>query len=142
MCVSAAGTYPRAASFDCLHGVKLAQFEMPDFWKLDPTSAEKTGGQGARPDAERTFPGHEARAGEGCMGQLRRRFMAPALEGGDGLQGHRWSEPAENSGFVPHPLTTVLIIRSSYTHEAAGNTSCSAPRGTVHQQWYPRHHSP
>lgn len=48
--------------------------------------------------------------------------MASALEGGDCLQGHHWSEPAENSGFIPHPLMTVLI------HEAAGNTSCSAPR--------------
>lgn len=62
------------------------------------------------------------------MGQLRGWFMASALEGGDCLQGHHWSEPAENSGFIPHPLMTVLIVQSSYTHEAAGNTSCSAPQ--------------
>lgn len=112
MCTSTAGTCPQAASFDCLHGVKPAQCEIPDFWKLDPTSAEKTAGQGAQPGAAKTSPGHRARADEGFMGQLRRQFMVPSPEGRDGLQGHHWSEPAENSGFVLQPLTTALIIWS------------------------------
>lgn len=103
---------PTSCPLDRLQGGKFAQFEMPDFGKLDPTSAEKSGPR-SKTWCSEDLPGHEARADEGCTGQLRRRFVAPALEGGDGLQGHHWSEPAENLGFVLQPLTIVLIVWST-----------------------------
>lgn len=45
MCISTAGTYPRAAPSNRLNRVKTAKSELPDCWKLYPTSAEKPAAQ-------------------------------------------------------------------------------------------------